>query len=461
MTSEAKFDPSTQTAEIIQYGQRLVMREFREYFAAEGNRAAAAELKGIYQKIRLLFPELPENTVKQQMADALHAYEEAHPERCELQPSSDQFYGFSNGANRLAKYIQWVYIPAVKDASTEQVETKSSALGKLLARTVRSKISFADQIAEIRRDVSEKYLRLIEENQTSLEELSKLLSERLREYAHDDARIRLKWQASPDRAIRVDEPIAQIEAGEGGFDGELFRFGHGLQRCYLLALLQELATSGNTLGPRLVLGCDEPELHQHPPQAKHLSDVLTRLAERNSQVIVSTHSPHLISGERLTDVRLVRKDARTKSATVSHVTLEEWNQTVARVKPNKVPPQSLTTLRIRQSLLPSLNEIFFTRIVVLVESQEDIAYIATYLSLLDFWSRFKQLGCHMIPVEGKSRMLHPLAVAHHLRIPAFVIFDSDAHESSDSKRAKHEEDNAAILKLRGYEKSSPMPSETL
>lgn len=460
ITAEARYDKSTRTAEVKQYGQRLVMRDFRAYFAADSDRKPATQLKEVYQTIRNSYPELPDVSVKAQMAAALQDYEAKNPDKCELFPSHDQFYGFSHGANRLAKYVQWVYIPAVKDASTEQAETKTSALGKLLARTVRSTLSFATQLAEIRRDVTEKYLKLIDDNQSALESLSTSLENRLKEYAHLDARIKLKWQGSPERAIRVDEPTAQIVAGEGGFDGELSRFGHGLQRCYLLALLQELTVSGSTTGPRLLLGCDEPELHQHPPQARHMADVLVRLTERNSQVIISTHSPHLITGDRFGDIRLIRKQPKTMSSTVSHVTIDKVAETigVAKGEPPVIP--SAAALRMRQALMPSLNEMFFTRIVVLVEGMEDIAYITAYANMLGIWEEYRRQGCHLIAVEGKSRMLHPLAIAEHLGIPAFVVFDADTDTTNPGHRRKHESDNQAILRLRKHETQPPMPPET-
>jgi len=66
------------------------------------------------------------------MIQALRAYEEEHPETCEELPSGDEFYGVAKGKNHLEKYIQWVYVPAVKDASSEQAEAKATALGKLL-----------------------------------------------------------------------------------------------------------------------------------------------------------------------------------------------------------------------------------------------------------------------------------------------------------------------------------------
>ena len=38
----------------------------------------------------------------------LRAYEDEHSELCDLIPSEDQFYGFSKGSNRPARYVQWV-----------------------------------------------------------------------------------------------------------------------------------------------------------------------------------------------------------------------------------------------------------------------------------------------------------------------------------------------------------------
>ena len=49
--------------------------------------------------------------------EALNSFEQSHPDLCEELESESQFYGFSKGANLLEKHIQWVYVPAVKDAA--------------------------------------------------------------------------------------------------------------------------------------------------------------------------------------------------------------------------------------------------------------------------------------------------------------------------------------------------------
>lgn len=226
----ATFDPNSNAAEVKQCGQRMVMKAFRAFFAADNDKKPVPYLKERYEDIRREFPVLPPPGTKAAMTEALQKYESEHPELCELLASSDQFYGFSSGSNRLAKYIQWVYVPAVKDATTEQTESRTTALGKLLARTVRSKVNFGGQIEEIRGELKAKYQKLLADNQSGLQDLSDALKRRLKDWAHPDARVRLEWRGSPDKSIRVDEPLAQIIAGEGEFDGELARFGHGLQR---------------------------------------------------------------------------------------------------------------------------------------------------------------------------------------------------------------------------------------
>ena len=237
----ATFDSTTGKAQVKQYGQRLGMLAFAPFFEAGAAGKKVPELQEIYSGLRIIYPDLSAPGTKDAMIQALHDFEAERPGECELIPSEDQFYGFSRGTNRLAKHIQWVYVPAVKDATSEQVEARNSALGKLLARTVRSKTSFDETVKALRAEMQQQYQDLLDGNQHVLDDISSALQMRMAEWAHPDARLRLQWKQDPDKSVRVEEPWAHILAGEGDFEGELARFGHGLQRSYLLALLQELA----------------------------------------------------------------------------------------------------------------------------------------------------------------------------------------------------------------------------
>jgi hypothetical protein len=114
-----------------------------------------------------------------------------------------------------------------------------------------------------------------------------------------------------------------------------------------------------------------------------------------------------------------------------------------------------------QALQITLSEMFFTPNLVLVEGLEDYAYITSYLSLLDLWDEYRRLGVHIVPTDGKSGMIQALAIAKTLKIPTFVLFDSDGDKPDrNGSKVRHEKDNTAILKLCGYDTSDPFPKDT-
>jgi putative ATP-dependent endonuclease of OLD family len=106
VTAKAEYDEGTERAEVKQYGNRLGMTQFREWFEADKSRLPAAELKQIFSNLRSQWPDIATASTKADMAAALNEYEANHPEKCSLIPSEDQFYGISKGANRLAPHIQ-------------------------------------------------------------------------------------------------------------------------------------------------------------------------------------------------------------------------------------------------------------------------------------------------------------------------------------------------------------------
>jgi len=277
VSSKAEWNEVIKGAEVRQYGNRLVMEEFGEYFKALGDGELVADLREKYNKIKADFPELEDISTKDGMTDALHIYEEKNLQLCKLIESEDQFYGFSKGKNLLSKYIQWIHIPAVKDASSEQEEGGKTALKLLLDRTIRSSISFEEPISELKDELEGRYKSILENEREKLSELETSIEKRLQEWANPATRLNLDWSYDPNKSLVISNPIAKFAIGEGEFMGEVTRIGHGLQRGFLVSLLQELAQHSDGVIPKLLLGFEEPELYQHPPQAQHLSDLLVRL----------------------------------------------------------------------------------------------------------------------------------------------------------------------------------------
>ena len=394
-----------------------------------------------------------------EMENALREYEEGHPELCELNREENQFYGWSKGGDRLSKYLQWVYVPAVKDAATEQEEGKTTALGQLLDRTVRTKVDFQEPINKLREDLAERYENIIQKEQSVLDGLSRSLTSRVQDWTHSGTKVQLNWHYNPDKSIKINEPLARLSAGEDEFLGEIARLGHGLQRTVFVSLLQELADDGGENVPVLLLGFEEPELYQHPPQARHMASLLEELSCKNSQIILTTHSPYFVSGKGYENIRMIRKSVDDKRSIVSSVTHSEISKQLASALGEEPRSPTSTMAAIEQIMQPSQNELFFASIILLVEGQEDVAFISTYLQLTGNWNQFRRHGCHFVVAAGKQKLSRPLAVANALGIPAFVVFDSDAKAYKD-KPGDHPRSNSCILSLCGANGIDPMPEES-
>lgn len=85
------------------------------------------------------FPGLTKCT---RIADALTAmseWEENNSDNCVLAMDDGQFEGFANVARGgLQRFVSFVFIPAVRDASIDAVDSKKAVIGQLLELYVRT-----------------------------------------------------------------------------------------------------------------------------------------------------------------------------------------------------------------------------------------------------------------------------------------------------------------------------------
>jgi len=457
----AKWNKETNSAPVVQYGKREVMNAFVPFFEAHDHSKLVEELRKLYADCRAAVPALPDVKTKAAMYDALRAYEEAHPKECALVNSQDEFYGGAGKAqNLLAQFIQWEYVAAVKDATTEQLEARKTVLGRILERTVRLKMALSQPLEQLRDEAYERYSKLLKEHEKELKELGASLTARMSDWAHPDARIKLEWR-DDESQVSIADPLAKVKAAEGTFEGDLPRFGHGFQRSFLLALLQELVTIGAIGGPKLILACEEPELYQHPPQIRHLASVFDALTEQGTQVLVCTHNPLFIRGENFEEIRFVAKDRQKGHAEVRHLRFDDVAERIEKAGGERPKKLEGTALRVSQALKPNINEMFFTSVLVLVEGLEDAAYISTQLVLRNSWTEFRRLGGHIVICDGKGKICVPLAIARGLKIPTFIVFDADlSHQKKDDK-GKHEKDNKMLMELCGHSGESEWPANTM
>ena len=210
----------------------------------------------------------------------------------------------------------------------------------------------------------------------------------------------------------------------------------------------------------MILGCEEPELYQHPPQARHLSTALRALADAGDQIILTTHSPYFVTGESFDEIRLVSKDRNTGKCRARFTNYQRFAERVGRYSGKKPDKPPVARAKLLAALRPEVSELYFCQRLVLVEGISDRAYVSADLVLSEKWNEMRRAGLHIIPVDGKSHMLELLAISHELEIPTFVIFDADSDEQNETRRAKHERDNKSLMVALGI-KCDPFPDATV
>lgn len=460
ITTVAEYDDANGTVNVSQFGERLVMNDFKKYFAASKAKVGATKLREIFDELKQKYPDLEDASSDPKKLESLMKYESEHPEDCTPARSNDNFYGFSGGRNKLERFVQWVFIAASKDVTEESEESKKSSLGKLLERTVRTQIDFKENISNIKDIAQQKYSELLKAENAKLEKISASLEGKLRSWSHPGINAALKWKNDPEQAIRVEEPNAILEIGERDFSGDLSRFGNGLQRSYMLALLQELSQQMYEDGPTLIMGIEEPEIYQHPPQARYLAETLIDLSENGNQILICTHSPLFIPGDHFDKVRIVRECGDPSHTTVNGFNYSDLADMFTKLG-KKIIKEDGMVAKLYPSLNPIINEMFFCKVLILVESEEDLAYIASYMMLMGKSEEFRKYGCHIVPVSGKNNLAKPIAIAKLLHIPTYVMFDADSDTTNPDHIRKHEHDNKEVLTLLEKDKEDIMPKSNL
>ena len=452
-------------------------------FAPIRSASNATEMKKIYEALRTQekYASLPKWIKKDDAPVALEAWENEHPDQCSPGRDDGQFFGFKEvGQAHLERYTRFLFIPAVRDASEDAAEGRGTVLSDLMDLVIRSTLAEREDIQKLRQNTQASYEKIMDPaNLVELGTLEEGLGKTLATYV-PDASLRLDWTI--DEEVNIPMPRANIRLVEDGYPSPVGRAGHGLQRAFILTMLQHLAvaqvspstptvsetatgesddgTSSPTPDldrpmPDLILGIEEPELYQHPNRQRHLSRILFQLAHgsvsgvvQNTQILYATHSPLFVDIERFDSVRLLRKclpdDKCPKHTTVSQTSLGRIAEIIEAADDKPKGTYSAATLRPRlQTLMtPWMNEGFFAGVAVLVEGEDDRAAILGVARSKGH--DFNSMEISIIPCMGKNNLDRPTAIFRDLQIPVYVVWDGD-----EGDKGAKPEDNHRLLRLFG------------
>lgn len=457
-------------------------------FAAVRKTEGARDKRNMYSELRNSDPAYADLTAVSRGEDvdpALEQWESRNPHLCELTLDDGQFFGFRNVAiGALQKSLSFVLIPAIRDAATDVVDAKGTAISKLMELAVRSVIQKKQEMLDFQLETSRRYQALT--NPSSLPELGGLsdaLTNALRTY-YAEAAVALDWKSPPE--LQFDLPTASLRLDDEGFIGPVEKKGHGLQRALVLAILQHLATattrsdSSQTSDmsveetpsidgvsessaptpsrPSLLLAIEEPELYQHPTKQRHFANVLSRLSESlpinafgSVQVVFASHSPLFVSIERFDQLRVLRRVRKEPNLPSYCEAKEGSTDSVCARLANAFGVADGTythsSLISRLHIIsPEVAEAFFSDLAVLVEGASDRA--AVLATAANRGISLESKGIAVIPVGGKNNLDKVKAVLDEFSVPTYCIWDNDLG-STDGNHAAQAATNRALQALCG------------
>ena len=445
-------------------------------FAEIRNAGGKTEIRSKYSEVKNLpkYSTLPTVRNADQVEEELRKWEAANPGSCARMRDDGQFFGFTEvGNGYLGRHTRFIHIPAVRDASDDATEGKGSCVTEIMDLVVRRTLASRKDFVALKGDTQTKYREIMDPAKlTELTRLQTQLSDTLRYYA-PEANVSMEWA----KLVDIDFPLpkAEVKLHEDGYKSSVQRTGHGLQRAFILTMLQHLVAAkgveaateegfaseaeipeqGEPQLPGLVLAIEEPELYQHPSRQRHMASVLLKLSQgtipgvaKRTQVLYSTHSPLFVGLDRFEEIRLLRKAddvagkprvTKAVKAELDAVAEEIW---VAGSSQGTRYTADTLRPRLQAVMTPWVNEGFFADVAVLVEGEDDRAAILGMA--ISMGHNFDGDGISVIPCMGKNNLDRPLVIFRRLNIPVYAIWDGD-HGEKDAKP----EDNRKLLRLVG------------
>jgi predicted ATP-dependent endonuclease of OLD family len=179
----------------------------------------------------------------------------------------------------------------------------------------------------------------------------------------------------------------------------------------------------------LVLLLEEPELYLTPQAQRHLYRLLRKLAERNNQILYSTHASSLLSVAHLEELALVRH--RRGAGT------ELW-------QPEQLPADE--SFRALAEFDAERAEIFLSRAVLLVEGMTEKLALPFAFEALGYEP--DREGIFILETGGKANMPLFARICNECAIPYVVLHDRDAPRG-ESPNESEQVTNRAVAQIAG------------
>jgi ABC-type cobalamin/Fe3+-siderophores transport system ATPase subunit len=188
------------------------------------------------------------------------------------------------------------------------------------------------------------------------------LQETLSQYVGRQARIDLRPDIHAIEQWLAEQLALSFAADAGGATTPLEKMGDGWQSLVRIAALDVLSQYPQEAATRVVLLFEEPESFLHPHLSRKLRGVLERLAAAGWVVVLTTHSPNLVSFSCNQSIVRLTRNADTVTARF--------------LRAIEVDGAAKFQERLDER---GSHEMLFAQKVVLCEGQDDVFAIRSYL----------------------------------------------------------------------------------
>jgi predicted ATP-dependent endonuclease of OLD family len=260
-----------------------------------------------------------------------------------------------------------------------------------------------------------------------LRRLSKNLTMSVKNFLPDIKKIEL---ASPEIMSRFLHDSCDIIVDDGTKTSIELK-GDGIKNLIAISIIHH-TTQITSLNKNIILAIEEPESHLHPEAIHKLRKVLEEISEKN-QVIVTTHSPLLINRANIKKNLLVNQSRATAAKNIAEI-------------------REILGVKISDNLACA-------SLIILVEGEEDIKIIKTWLSYLSttIKNAFKEGKIEFDSLKGSSNLDYKISLWKNLLCDVFVFLDGDkagenAFIKAQNKR-KITEKEICFVKIRGFKES--------
>lgn len=308
--------------------------------------------------------------------------------------------------------VKYLLVPPLRSHSDVLSPSAWTPYGRML-RNILADSTESEDLRQIIRDATIKLKNVLKSEAEALSQSAMTTA-----YV-DSVDFQLTQDGDPIELLRN----LSLSVQYGGRSEDISDTGTGTQSAVIIGILELCLRHRHGRGIRL-FAVEEPELFLHPHAQRHVATLLRRIANENgSQVILTTHSPSVLSDLDILDVVRVDRDVR-KTTRCSRL------------------PSNFANLSQTERLLgPEACEMLFADRVVLVEGPSEVELLprlAPYVKTKtgDGNCGLNRLNVSIFSVGGKNHFTPYVELLESLNIEWRIICDTDALCGSEIDKFK-------------------------